>query len=91
MTNESDTQAAPPEYPLTLRALELLRQEHPDAVVDALTTGRHPVIEETADGLPQASVLLRDHDELLNDCCHMDSGVDLPSQEQIEVLYHLVS
>jgi len=91
MTNESDTQAAPPEDPVTLRALELLRQEHPDAVVDALTTGRHPFIEVTADGLHEACVLLRDHDELLYDCCHLVSGVDRPDQEQIEVVYHLVS
>ena len=91
MTNDSDTQTAPPEDPVTARALERLREKQTDAVVDALTTGRHPFIEVTADGLHEACVLLRDHDELLYDCCHLVSGVDRPDQEQIEVVYHLVS
>ncbi len=93
MTNESDSQGseAPPEDPVTLRALALLRKAHPDAVVDAVTTGRHPYIEVTADGLCDACLLLRDHDELLYDCCHLVTGVDRPDDQQIEVVYHLVS
>jgi NADH-quinone oxidoreductase subunit C len=93
MTKDSDSpvQEAPPEDPVTLRALELLRKEHADAVVDAVTTGRHPYVEVTADGLHDACLTLRDHADLLYDCCHLISGVDRPDQGQIEVVYHLVS
>ena len=93
MTKESDSkvQEAPPEDPVTLRALDAIRKEHAEAVVDAVTTGRHPYIEVTADGLHDACLLLRDHEDLLYDCCHLVTGVDRPAQEQIEVVYHLVS
>jgi len=93
MTKDKDNQdeAAAPEDPVTVRALDVLRRELPDAVVGAVTTGRHPFIEVTAEGLHGACLLLRDDDDLLYDCCHLISGVDRPDQEQIEVVYHLAS
>lgn len=93
MTNESDSQVqdAPPEDPVTQAALAAIREAHPDAIVDSLLTGRHPYIEVTAEGLHDACLCLRDDPGLLYDCCHLVSGLDRPDQEQIEVVYHLVS
>ena len=89
---------APPQVspdPVTERALAMLRAELPEALLGAETTGPHPWIRLTPQGLRAAARLLRDHPALRYDCCHLISAVDWPDRGDeppaIEVVYHLVS
>ncbi len=94
MAETADTPAAPPSDPLTERALDVLRTAHPEAVVASELGGRHPWIQVRVEDLRAACRLLRDHDELRMDCCHLISGVDWPEAGEggeIEVVYHLCS
>jgi len=94
VTASTDTASAPPGDPVTERALRVLREQLPDAVVAATTGGRHPSIRVRAEDLRAACRLLRDHAETRLDCCHLISGVDWPEDGEageIEVVYHLCS
>jgi NADH-quinone oxidoreductase subunit C len=91
VSETKDKQPPPIPDPVTERALAALREALPDAVLDAETTGRHPAIRVRAEHLRDACVLLRDHPDLLLDCCHLISGVDWPDEEAMDVVYHLVS
>src|SRR5688500_16851335 len=87
---------APPEDPVTALALRKLRERLPAAVTDAVTTGRHPFLRLTAEGLRDACLLLRDDPDLRMECCHLVSGVDWPAKKpgekaEMEVVYHLCS
>jgi NADH-quinone oxidoreductase subunit C len=94
VAESADTPAAPPSDPLTERALDALRAALPDAVVASELGGRHPWIQVRVEDLRAVCRLLRDHDELRMDCCHLISGVDWPDAGdggEIEVVYHLCS
>jgi NADH-quinone oxidoreductase subunit C len=82
--------------PPTQRALRVLRQHLPDAVLAAEETGKHPWIRVTPAGLREALRLLRDDPSTRLECCHLISGVDWPARKpgetpEIEVVYHMVS
>jgi NADH-quinone oxidoreductase subunit C len=83
--------------PVTSLAAARLRARLPDALVEAVTTGRHPYLRIAPDRLVEAATLLRDDPDLAMDCCHLVSAVDWPAKTPaegrgtIEVVYHLVS
>src|SRR5687768_18365250 len=90
--------AAPPASadPATARALALLNDRLPGAVLEAKEGGKHPWIRVAPEGLRDACRLLRDEPTTRLDCCHLVSGVDWPARKpgeraEIEVVYHLVS
>ncbi len=85
-----DTPAPTPD-PVTEAAAARLEASLPDAVLDVVSTGRHPSITIRPESLRDVCFLLRDDPALLYDCCHLVSGVDWPATEEIEVVYHLVS
>ncbi len=89
MSEHTDT--APAADPITEAALEVIQSAYADAVVASETTGRHPWIRVQAERWHDIALLLRDHDELRFDCCHLVSGVDYPQDQELEVVYHLVS
>ncbi len=84
------TETAPAD-PVTEAALEIIQSAYPDAVVASETGGRHPWIRVNAGALHDIALILRDHDELKYDCCHLVSGVDYLQDEELEAVYHLVS
>lgn len=82
--------------PATARALALLQQRVPEAVVGFELGGRHPFIRVAPQGLLAAGRLLRDDPSTRLECCHLISGVDWPARKpgetaELEVVYHLVS
>jgi NADH-quinone oxidoreductase subunit C len=89
--------AAPPvEDPVTALAATKVRAAFPDAIVDAVVTGRHPFLRVKAERLREVALLLRDDPDLRMDCCHLVSGVDWPAKKpgqaaEMEAVYHLVS
>ena len=90
--------AAPPpvEDPVTVLADRKVRAAFPDAVVEAVTAGRHPFLRVKAERLRDVARFLRDDPDLRFDCCHLVSGVDWlakkPGQpNEMEAVYHLAS
>ena len=90
--------AAPPPVadPVTVLAERKVRAAFPDAIVEAVTTGRHPFLRLKAERLRDVARFLRDDADLRMDCCHLVSGVDWlakkPGQaSELEAVYHLVS
>ena len=79
------------EDPVTALAAARLAARIPDAVLEAVTTGRHPHLVLRPERLHDACLLLRDDPALLLDCCHLVSGVDWPTRGEVEVVYHLAS
>ncbi len=82
--------------PVTARALALLEQRLPGAVVASEAGGRHPWIRLAPERLHDACRLLRDDPSTRLECCHLISGVDWPARKpgekaELEVVYHLVS
>jgi NADH-quinone oxidoreductase subunit C len=89
--------AAPPvEDPVTALAATKVRAAFPDAIVEAVTTGRHPFLRVTPERLRDVARFVRDDPELRLECCHLISGVDWPAKKpgqanEMEAVYHLVS
>lgn len=95
--------STPPETdPVTARALALLEERLPGAVLASETAGRHPWIRVAPERLREACRLLRDDPGTRLECCHLISGVDWPAkaaggagspggQGELEVVYHLAS
>jgi NADH-quinone oxidoreductase subunit C len=84
------------EDPVTVLALSKIRARFPDAVVESVTSGRHPFLRVGVERLRDVCLLVRDDTDLRMDCCHLLSGVDWPAKKpgekaEMEVLYHLVS
>jgi NADH-quinone oxidoreductase subunit C len=80
-----------PDDPVTVAALAAVRAAFPDAVLEAVTGGRHPFLVVAPGRLREVARLLRDHPDLRLDGCHLVTGVDQPAEGRIDVVYHLVS
>lgn len=95
MTNTTNPDTPPEapaaEDPITALAAEKIRAAFPDAIEAAELSGHHPSLRIQVGSLRAVAELLRDDPELRLDCCHLISGVDWPKEEEIEVVYHLVS
>ncbi len=94
MADNPDTAASPD--PVTERALRIIEEGAPGAVTTSELTGRHPWIGVKAESLRDVAGLVRDHDDLKMECCHLISGVDWPDPKsetggEMEVIYHLCS
>ena len=84
---------APPPPPdlITVAAKEAIDEALPGAVLESELGGMHPFLRVGAEHIHEVCVLLKEHEDLRYDGCHLISGVDRPSEERIEVVYHLVS
>lgn len=87
----------PPVDAVTATAARRVRERFPDAIVEAVETGRHPFLRIKPERLVEVATFLRDDPELRYDCCHLVSGVDWPAKTpaegpgSLEAVYHLVS
>jgi NADH-quinone oxidoreductase subunit C len=77
--------------PVTAAAEARIREAFPDAIEEAVLTGRHPFLVVKAARLRDVARLVRDHADLRYDCCHLISGVDRPAEKRLEAVYHLVT
>ncbi len=95
-TGPGPVPAAAPDA-VTAHAAKRIAERFPDAILEAVETGRHPFLRIRPERLVEVATFLRDERDLLYDSCHLVSGVDWPPKTPAdgagsqEAVYHLVS